>query len=235
MANEAWRRGMLSLMSRHWGLPLQLGALRERVPDHHARTELCWQTEVLAALINSSLWLMSDLQPLGGLYTTPLIETNDARKISRRAASDRTLSPHAQLYAAMTSVQIAANCLTHGFTLMAEHRHATGLDAARFREAGDYLAVPAGVCAGMLEHLRVVLASVGDPAVCPVWRGAVHLTELLARASLHLLCVGAVGRPASTGLPSALLPPAGREPGPWPGWDRWLREWAGRFPGPTAV
>lgn len=149
--------------------------------------------------------------------------------LAQRAAYDDSLPPEVQLYATMTSVQIAANCLYGGFLLMEQHPHAAGLDALRFTEAGRYLAVPASVCAGTLEHLRVALSAGGEPCIPALWRATCHLSELLARSGLHLLCVGAVGRPASIGMPSPLLPPPGHPQGPWPGWEAWLRAWAGRL------
>lgn len=229
MHDEMWQRGMRTVLSQFWRLPDQLLELRDLEPVTTVRLAQASCVISIAGLVHSLVALVSAASPQLRAFDPPLEHLNEAIDLGHEAAARDDLSPEAQVFALMNSLQLTANSL-YGTALLLV-RHAQPADPARLRlaAAASFFAVPAALVASHLETATALQRVAGAAGVPISTRALCHLGDLLARSALHLLCVGATGQPASTGLPSPLLPPPGQEQGPWPGFEGWRLGWSKSF------
>lgn len=231
MQDQLWQRGMRTVLCQFWTLPEQLRALRDTGPVAEARESLALHLASTGGMVHSLLSILATASVPVDLYAQPLAHLCEATDIALEAWQQDDLTPEAHTFALLTSLHITANSLYGACLLLSRIPHASGLDQQKLAVAGDYFAAPAMLVASHLESAQFYQRLLGGPGVAFSSQRLCHLGELLARVALHLLCVGAAGRPASIGLPSALLPAPGEEPGPWPGFDRWKEGWGRIFAG----
>lgn len=224
-----WQRGMRTVLCQFWRLPDDFQDLRDQEPGPKEWVALATCVTGIAALTHSLLSLLAttSLDPV--VYDAPLEHLSEAMDISNDARARDDLPPEANIFALLNALQITANSLYGTCLLLARYPHASGLDSRKLASAGLYFAAPAMLVASHLDTAVAWQRLLGAPGVALSIQRLCHLGALLARVDLHLLCVGAAGQPASTGLPSALLPQPGEEPGPWPGFAQWLEGWAKSF------